>query len=186
MTLETVLRTVVDLLNTAGIDHMLSGSVATAYYAEPRATQDIDVVVEVEREQIDSLVAGLRKAGFYVDEEAAHGALRSAGQFNAIDPGSGWKADLIMRKPRPFSIEEFRRRQPARLLGIDTWVATHEDLILAKLEWSSMGDSELQRRDVRALVRAAGESLDREYVERWAEDLGVADEWVRILAELAS
>ena len=82
--------------------------------------------------------------------EAAEEALRVQGQFNVIDPESGWKADLIVRKAREFSLSEFNRRRSARILGIEVALTSVEDLIIAKLEWSQPGDSDLQREDVQA------------------------------------
>jgi hypothetical protein len=107
-----------------------------------------------------------RSAGLYVDLESALQALLTDEQFNAIDPTTGWKADLIFRRARPFSESEFGRRQQRELLGIEISLATLEDLIIAKLEWSELGDSELQRRDIRELLEMAGYEIDREYIER--------------------
>lgn len=64
------------------------------------------------------------------------------------NPEGGWKVDLIVRNGRPFSETEFGRRQKAELLGVEVSLATIEDVLLSKLEWSRLGDSELQRRDV--------------------------------------
>ena len=156
---------------------MITGSLAAAYYGPPRATQDVDVVVETSPEALDRVAELLRARGLYVSAEAARDAYRARGQFNAIDPERGWKLDVIVRKDRPFSEEEFARRVPATLLGLQVYVPTLEDLILAKLEWALKGDSELQRRDVRHLLKAGGETLDRHYLQRWVSDLGLEEEW---------
>ncbi len=100
--------------------------------------------------------------------------------FNVIDGESGWKADLIVRKDRPFSNAEFARRQPGMLLGVEIAIATPEDLILSKLEWASLGASARQLEDVRALVAMAGDALDRAYVAHWADALGLAEAWDEI------
>ena len=72
--------------------------------------------------------------------------VRICGQSNAIDPGSGWKADYIIRNHRPFSIAEFDDRQPLRFLGLELSVARAEDLIVAKLERAKHGDSAFRDR----------------------------------------
>jgi hypothetical protein len=102
------------------------------------------------------------------------------GQFNVIDGATAWKVDVIFRKARPFSKEEMARRVAATVLGVDVFLATAEDTALAKLEWAKLGESERQVRDVRALLEAKGEALDRAYVERWLDDLGVRDLWERL------
>jgi hypothetical protein len=47
---------------------------------------------------------------YYISPESAREALARRSMFNVIDFDEGWKADLIVRKDRPFSIEELRRR----------------------------------------------------------------------------
>jgi hypothetical protein len=97
---------------------------------------DIDLVVDPTPRQLDHLLVQLTTAGMYVSELAAHEALANRGMFHVVDPTSGWKADMIMRKARGFSETEFARREPAELLGVPIAVVTLEDLILSKLEWA--------------------------------------------------
>ena len=80
-----------------------------------------------------------------------------------------------MLKTRRFSQSEFARRQPARILDVDTWVASAEDAVLSKLEWAKMGSSERQLRDVRGIVEVCGNALDQAYLDVWAAELGVTD-----------
>src|SRR5207244_6593890 len=97
--------------NAADITFMVTGSVASSYYGEPRSTRDLDVVIDPTPASLERLIAGLQQAGFYVDPDAARGAVAERSQFNAIGPESS-KVDLIVRKDRSFSREEFRRRRP--------------------------------------------------------------------------
>jgi hypothetical protein len=177
VSLATFLRAVVEILEDSGVPHMLTGSLASAYYAAPRATQDVDLVIDIDPVALDRVVARLREAGYYVDQGAARQALESKGQFNAIDPVGGWKVDLIIKKDRLFSRTEFDRRTAASLLGVEVSLASLEDVLLAKLEWSQLGDSELQRRDVVQLLERSGDRLNLSYVERWVGDLGLSGEW---------
>lgn len=175
---------IVQVLDDAGIPHMLTGSLAAAFYAVPRATQDVDFVVDLQRSDIERLIQGLTTAGLYVSSDAALVALETEGQFNAIDPETGWKADLVIRKDRPFSAAEFTRRQRASLLGVDVAVTSLEDLIVAKLEWGQLADSELQRRDTASLLEAGWASIDRAYVESWVTALGLQTAWEQALARI--
>lgn len=81
---------------------------------------------------------------------------------------------------RPYSVEEFRRRKPERILGVDVFVATPEDTVLTKLEWAAMSGSERQLRDVTGILDVKREDLDRAYIERWAQELDVLDAWRRL------
>lgn len=184
MALPAVLRLVVKSLDEGSIPHMLTGSVAAAYYAEPRATRDIDLVVEASHAQLAEVGRQLSEFGLYVSQEAIAEAVQHEGQFNVIDPETGWKVDLILRKSRPFSVAEFGRRRSATVLGLDVSLATPEDLVIAKLEWAKRGGSELQLRDVASVLEAHGQHLDREYVKRWVEDLELEEQWARVLGEV--
>lgn len=180
MSLASFLAAIARALNEAEIPFMLTGSLAAAFYGMPRATQDIDLVIDSSPAKLQRLIDSLRAAGFYVDRESALEALDKGGQFNAIDPSSGWKADLIFRRARQFSETEFGRRQRHELLGIQVALTTLEDLIIAKLEWSELGDSEVQRRDIRQLLEVAGESIDHAYLDRWIAALGLQQAWERV------
>jgi hypothetical protein len=181
-TLAAFLRSIVGILDDASTPHMLTGSLAAAYYSVPRATQDVDFVIDPREATLEALIRGLQTAGLYISPEATRAARRTAGQFNAIDPDTGWKADLIIRRDRPFSTEEFARRRRARLLGVDVALTSLEDLIVAKLEWGQLADSDLQRRDIAFLLEAGWASIDRSYVENWVAALGLEAEWERALA----
>jgi hypothetical protein len=180
VSLASFLALIAQSLREADIPFMLTGSLAAAFYGAPRATQDVDVVFESQPENLRQFASMLRAVGVYVDLDTALEALRTGGQFNAIDPTTGWKADLIVRRARAFSEAEFSRRQHRELFGVDIALATLEDLIIAKLEWSELGDSELQRSDIRELLDIAGDSIDRDYLERWIGALDLQDAWNRI------
>jgi hypothetical protein len=186
VTLASFLRTVVSVLEESGTPYMLTGSLAGAYYSLPRATQDIDFVLDPGRDQVEDLVRRFTERGYYVSSTAAQEAVRHHGQFNVVDPETGWKVDLIIRKDRTFSTEEFSRRRPAEVLGVSVSLTSPEDLILAKLEWAKLGDSALQRRDVAQLARFQWESLDHDYIDRWAAELGTKDNWDVIVAAVRS
>ncbi|MEX2531613.1 MAG: hypothetical protein WD960_12650 [Gemmatimonadota bacterium] len=183
MSLPAFLERVVAVLAEAGVSYMLTGSLAAAYYAVPRATQDVDVVIETELPGLDRLVQGLLSAGWYVDQGAAQEAWEARTQFNAIEPESGWKADFIVRRDRAYSQEEFSRREVISLFGVELPVASLEDVVISKMEWSSLGDSALQRRDVVQLLERTWPRLDRAYVDKWVAKLGLDAEWEAAKAE---
>lgn len=183
MTLESFLRRVVAIVEELEIPYMLTGSLASAYYGEPRATRDIDFVIAVSEVELDRLLQRLDHEGFYVSREAAREARKERSQFNAVDPESGWKVDWIVRKDRPFSRREFERRRRVEFLELDLPVVTAEDLIVAKLEWAEKGGSELQIQDAVAIFLQQGDTLDREHVERWVDELGLGHRWRMLLDE---
>lgn len=174
MSASELLREVVAALDGAGVPYMLVGSFASTSHGAPRATQDIDVVIDPSPAALDRFLDAFDAERVYVSS-SAHAALATRDQFNLIDTTTGWKVDLIVRKDRPFSVGEFARRQSARMLGIDVSVATAEDTILAKLEWSAMGQSDRQVADAATVLTVGADALDHEYLDHWAAELGVTD-----------
>jgi len=177
MTLGELLAVIASLLDEAGVQYMVTGSTASSLYGAPRATRDLDLVIDPTPSSLRRFIDGLPRSRFYVDPEAAAEALRSRGQFNLIEHGTGWKVDLIVRRDRPFSVSEIRRRRPQTLLGTRASVATAEDVVIAKLEWARAGDSERQLRDCAAILDTQGDALDRHYIERWVRALGLEEGW---------
>lgn len=180
--LAEFLESAVTTLRAAEVPFMITGSLASSHYGAPRTTQDVDFVVELTPARACDLVRRFLLAGYYVSEEAAIEAVEVDGQFNVIDASSGWKLDLICRKARRFSRTEFDRRRSVTVLEVATAMVSPEDLVVAKLEWAKASDSELQLRDVVAVVQAQGETLDHSYIDRWVEELGLTAQWRRVKA----
>ena len=94
MSLTAFLRQVIEMLDEAGVPYMLTGSLASAYYAIPRATQDLDVVIATDEARVEEIVQRLSRIGWYVDR--ADGS-RGGGQFasRASDPGHGGRDQAV-------------------------------------------------------------------------------------------
>ena len=174
MTSEDALKLLLSKLDECGIPYMITGSFASNIHGLPRATQDADVVIEVEPTTLERFLESLEPA-FYRSIEAAMDALAREQMFNVVHLETGFKVDLIVRKSRPFSRMEFSRKQPAFYLGGNRWFATAEDTILAKLEWSKMAVSERQFSDALNIAKIQKGNLDRAYLEKWAKELDILD-----------
>jgi len=179
VTFARVVAEAIGQLEQSGVRYMVTGSLASSYHGEPRATRDLDVVIDPEAAGLGRLVAGLQAIGFYVDRDAAFDALRDRSQFNAVGDDAT-KIDFVIRKDRPFSIEELRRRRRADLLGTPGFIASVEDTIVAKLEWAATTESERQLRDVAGMLAVGGEAIDLAYVERWVGALGLDGVWTSV------
>jgi hypothetical protein len=175
MSLPDLLREVIGALDQAGIPHMLVGSFASSAHGAPRATQDVDIVIDPIPASLERFVNAFDPNRIYIDPAAAERALLDRDQFNLIDTTTSWKVDLIIRKERPFSRNEFERRVRSTLLGVGVYQATAEDTVLAKLEWAEMGGSDRQVTDAATVLAVGGERLDQEYLDHWAAELGVSE-----------
>lgn len=168
-----VLQLVVERLHRADIAYMISGSIALNYYAQPRLTRDIDIVVALRLEDA-ARVTDLFAADFYIDADAVRSAIVQRGMFNIIHYDHVMKVDFIVRKETPYRQEEFARRCAVDIDGVIMWLVTAEDLLLSKLVWAAESRSELQLQDVRNLIRSVVH-LDWPYVERWATELTLGE-----------
>jgi hypothetical protein len=167
----------------AGVPHMVVGSFASSFHGIPRSSQDLDLVIDPESTSLRRFLADLPPADYYADADAAIDAFARRSQFNVIDMATAWKADLIVRKARPFSIEEMRRRTEGDLLGARIFLASAEDTLISKLEWAKVGGgSELQLRDAAGILQLRAADLDVAYIERWVQELGLEELWRRIRA----
>lgn len=174
---DSALHHVVTALAQAGIPYMLTGSMASSFHGLPRTTQDIDLVIAPSPSGLDQLLLALPSERYYVSRNSAHDALRRRALFNAVDLESGWKIDFIVRKERPFSVTEFERRVSTVAYGISLYVATPEDVILAKLEWAKRSNSDRQVADAAGVLSTQRGRLDMAYIERWVESLALRAEW---------
>ena len=181
----SILQRVATLLDTASIPFMVAGSFASSVHGKPRTTQDLDLVIDVDRTRVEAFIRSLPRDEWYADMDAAIDAVARRSMFNLIDLATGWKVDLVVRKERPFSREEFSRRTTNEALGASVPMATAEDTIIAKLEWSkASGGSERQRRDVQGMLEMRGAHLDHEYVMRWVKELELEEEWTAALGTM--
>lgn len=157
-------------LDALHLPFMLTGSMAMSYYAQPRMTRDIDVVVEVGDADVPGLMAAFQ-SDYYIDADRVREAIRHRSMFNVIHQASAFKIDFVIRKADEYRRLEFNRRPRVRIDHFETWIVSPEELILSKLVWSRQSRSEMQIRDVRSLLSTP---LDATYLEEWAVKLGVA------------
>ena len=183
MTIDDFFVRLTAALERAKVPYMVTGSYASSAHGTPRATNDIDIVIAPTAEQLRGLLAEFSSDRYYTpDEESALDALRHELQFNVIDFETCWKADLIFRKHRRFSETEFLRRRRHVIAGQQVYLTTAEDILIAKLEWAKLGESDLQIEDAAGVIRRQGSALDRSYIERWVHELELTEQWRAALA----
>ena len=168
-----IVRDVSARLERGNIPYMLTGSMAMNYYAEPRMTRDIDVVVALQPEHTDTILQ-LFAPDYYVAREAVQSSILHRSMFNLIHEESVIKVDCIVRKNEPYRRAEFERRQRVTIENFSTWIVSKEDLIISKLHWAKDSRSELQLRDVKNLITTG---YDDHYINRWTTELGLHNLW---------
>jgi len=171
MTELDVLADVVNRLEQAGIAYMLTGSMAMNYYAVPRMTRDIDIIIEMQKEDGHRIFTLFEK-DYYISEEGIKDALKHNTAFNIINNQSIVKIDFIIKKKSEYRLTEFNRRKKVKIDGFQVYIVSIEDLIISKLIWAKDSNSEVQASDVENLMN---QEIDKEYLEFWKRELGIGD-----------
>jgi hypothetical protein len=172
---RALLTRIVAALDRAGIPYMLTGSLASSIQGEPRATHDIDLVVDIAADDVPRVVSALSAPGIYLDESAVDEATRWGSMFNLVDTTSGDKAGFWLLTTDLYDRTRFARRTLVAALGLELSVSTPEDTVLMKLLWSARaGGSQKQLDDALHVYELQAGSLDEAYLDEWAGRLDVA------------
>ena len=169
------------------VPFFIAGSFASNAYGFYRATADADLVADLKIRHVEPLVAAL-SGRFYIAPPAVQQAVMNRGSFNVIDLNTSMKVDIFAMKRELFQIEEMQRRVRRALTpdgATETWLATPEDTILAKLDWYRLGGgvSDRQWGDVLGVMKVQAENLDLAYLRRWADELRLRDLLDRTLSD---
>lgn len=156
------------MLEGMEIPYMLTGSLALNIYTMPRATRDIDFIIEIKQKDVKRFTDAL-KDNYYYYEPAILEEIRRQGMFNIIHLVSSYKIDLIVRSADAFEVAKFRNRRMIDYLGNSLFVISPEDLIISKLRWIQSTESELHKRDISNLLKYP--QLDMDYIIEWCKQL---------------
>jgi len=177
VTLEALLSRLAPALETAAVPYMLTGSVASSAHGTPRSTRDLDIVVAPTHAQLLALMQQLPSSHYYADEQQALQALANRSQFNVIDFATGWKVDFIIAEDSDYGRAAMMRRRPIAIAGSAVYVASAEDVLIAKLRWAKLSGSDRQLQDAAGIVITQAGNLDAAYVESWVREFGLNEQW---------
>ncbi len=168
---------VIRALNEIGVQYMLTGSVASNFYGQPRLTHDVDLAVVLTFGQIKVLASKYPAPRYYLSEDAAAEAVKTRAMFNLIDSETGLKADFwIYDEDDALKRSAFLRRRQAVVLGQKTFIATPEDIILLKLDWHRQGvENTVQFKDALAVLEIQRKDLDMDYLRSMARSIGLTE-----------
>jgi len=173
----------VSRLNQLGVRYMVTGSVASIAYGEPRLTHDIDIVVEMDRVQAGVLALSFLEPDFYcppVDVIRLELDRDCGGHFNIIHQGTGFKADIYPLGQDTWSAWGLARSRKFILEGIPMILAPPEYVIVRKLEYFQEGGSEKHIRDIRSILRISRSLLNYSELEEWIQSRHLERGWQRV------
>lgn len=174
MTEQELLIDCLRRLNQSQIPYMIVGSMASNYWGVPRSTHDIDFVVEYTAEDVERVVNTFADQ-FFIQESSVQAGLSPPFQFNALDNRSALKVDFFGIGDDDYDRIRFQRRLAITLFGHPAYIARPEDVVLYKLRWHLISPSDRQLNDVAGILTVSHDSIDFEYLNRWAKSIGVLD-----------
>ena len=181
---------VLDALEASGVEYLIGGAVAAWAWGEPRATMDLDLVVNIPLEAIELLSQELKKRDMLVPAEIILDAIledRADLPINAIHMYSGFKADLYPLRAqdelRQLALERRRLIDLGPALG-KVYLHSPEDLIIYKLWYFSLSQQTKHLRDITAIVLTLGDDLDDSYIHFWADRKGLVTLWEELLGRI--
>jgi hypothetical protein len=166
---------------------MVTGSIASSLLGQPRSTHDIDLVVAITPEKVPTLVGAFPPPDFYLSVECMLDAIRNQSMFNLLDISGGDKVDFWILTSDAFDQSRFARRHSFKTGLTQIIVSSPEDTVLAKLRWAELsGGSEKQLQDALHVFEVQQASMDIDYLNHWAAQLGVEPLWRRLQSEAES
>ncbi len=175
-----LMQIVVDFFEAHRIPYRVVGSMASMAYGEPRFTNDVDIVAELNEAHVAAIVAAFPAPEYYVSEIAMRRAVERRSQFNIIHPGSGVKVDVIVPPDTELSRSEAGRIRRLTSEGeYSAWFGSPEDVLLHKLSYYQLsgGMSDKHVRDIAGMIKLLGDKLDFAYISAWTAKLGLSAEW---------
>ena len=185
------LKIILETLEATGVEYLIGGAIAEWAWGEPRATQDLDIVINLPIKTIGRFSKELEKRNMLVPADIILDTMmedRADIPLHAIHMYSGLKADLyLMRDGDKLRQSAFQRR-----IKVDygppigkVFVHSPEDLILYKLMYLGLSGQPKHARDIGAILRAKKDQLDYGYIEEWVNRLGLNSVWKEMLDSIA-
>ena len=163
---------------------MITGSIVSSMQGEPRATHDVDVLININPSVIPLLTSAFEPPQYYISKEAIEEAFAYKSMFNLLDTTEGDKVDFWILTDDAFDKSRFQRRQEEKLPGLNMNISTPEDTILMKMKWTQIsGGSEKQFTDALRVYEVQYAALDFNYLDKWVAYLQVKDIWTRLKNE---
>jgi hypothetical protein len=185
------IKLILECLEAADVEYMIGGAIAEWAWGEPRATQDLDIVINLPIKAVGKFSKELEKRNMLVPVDIILDAMmedRADIPLNAIHMYSGLKADIfLMRDGDALRQSAFQRRIMVDYgppIG-NVYVHSPEDLILYKLMYLGWSGQPKHARDIAAILRAKKDQLDFGYIEEWVAQLGLDSVWKEMLDNIA-
>ena len=180
----------INALDELNIPYAIGGSFAAMAYSEPRLTNDIDIMIIADVEELSRLVDEVTRWEIYISplECILETDLPLGLPINVVDGSLGAKADFFVAGNKALDMSAMSRRRRKRFYrnpDAEAWFLSAEDVILYKLDYFRQSEETSAKHpaDIAKMLRVMGDALDIAYLEKWSAEIGVGDLWAAMWDE---
>ncbi len=183
-------------LDDIGAPYMIVGAFGDTIFGITRATNDVDIIVDLHDKDFEALSQKFPLPRYYADPEMIKNSVEMGIMFNIIDSSEGYKADLVPLKREPDYQVAFDRRIRETFTDendepFEAWVAQPTDIIIGKLQAWNEGRSNKHPDDIFAILffclrGFSNYQVDIEEVAEYAARIGqeTLDMWLKTLTKV--
>jgi len=177
-----LLKIISSFLENHKIPYMLTGALTVVYYARPRASHDIDFVVEINQSDIKRVANAFKKLSteYLIQEDDIREGVKKKNMFNVIYLPTFTKLDFWLLTDDSFDKERFKRRKKVKLLGKTMILSTPEDTIIQKLLWHKEAQIEKHIVDAAFTYQIQRKRLDKKYLSHWVKELNLTKDFKKL------
>lgn len=163
---------VVDAIEEQGLDYAIFGGLALQAWKRLRSTLDVDAMVIIKEENINSLMNTILKKGLELDKENPRVNLGEITLLRFIYPDKESLVDIkvdIAVAEGSFPEQVMQNRIKLNVFGRDMWFVGCEDLILLKL----LSNRPIDNADAKELIRINSKTINKDYLLKQAIKLKI-------------
>jgi len=167
-------------LNRLDIPYLVTGAVASIVYGEVRVTHDIDLIVDLKRDDVENIAGAYPAKEFYcppLETLRTEVGRSNRGHFNLIHHETGFKADIYISGKDELHHWAFLKKREIEISGETIWLAPPEYVLLRKLEYYREGGSDKHIRDIAGIMEVSGHQIAFNELEEKIMRLGLEKEW---------
>jgi hypothetical protein len=171
-------------LNQARIKYLVTGATAAIIYGSPRLTHDVDLIVDLKREQLKLFQEIFSAKDYYIppEEIIVVEMLRAMrGHFNLIHHETGFKADIYLVGEDPLHHWALQHVRYINLEGEKIPVAPPEYVILRKLQFFQEGGSEKHLSDIKNILAVSERLIDLKKLKYYIKSYALESEWRKVI-----
>lgn len=167
-------------LNQGNFPYMVTGSVASIIYGEPRMTHDIDLVLELNFTDTERFVTLFPLTEFYcppAEVIKTEISRETDGHFNIIHHETGFKADIYVTGKDQLHNWAMQNRNNIKIENTDIYIAPPEYVIVRKLQYYKQGQSDKHLRDIKKMLEISSENINKNILEQMIKKYDLTKQW---------